>query len=88
MSVPKNVSVSQETSTTRYEHFSSFFLFSFVEENRNMLDRAKFYDVCGKEWLFPTIQDAVHHAQYNSTLVSLLIALWYILYIAKSVIDL
>ena len=53
-----------------------------------MLDRAKFYDVCGKEWLFPTIQDAVHHAQYNSTLVSLLIALWYILYIAKSVIDL
>jgi hypothetical protein len=34
------------------------------------MDRAKFYDVCGKEWLFPTIQDAVHHAQFNTTLVS------------------
>ena len=35
-----------------------------------MLDRAKFYDICGKEWLFPTIQDAVHHAQFSNTLVS------------------
>lgn len=36
-----------------------------------MLDRAKFYKVCGKEWLFPSIQDAVHHARFGDTLVSL-----------------
>ena len=43
---------------------------SHAEENRDMLDRAKFYEVCGKEWLFPSIQDAVHHARFGSTLVS------------------
>ena len=35
-----------------------------------MLDRAKFYEACGKEWLFPSIQDAVHHAQFGDKLVS------------------
>ena len=40
-----------------------------AEENRLMMDRAKFYEVCGKEWLFPTIQDAIHHARFSSTLV-------------------
>ena len=40
------------------------------EENRDMLDRAKFYEACGKEWLFPSIQDAVHHAQFGDKLVS------------------
>ena len=27
-----------------------------------MLERAGFYELCGKEWLFPSIQDAVNHA--------------------------
>jgi high affinity sulfate transporter 1 len=42
---------------------------SMTKENRDMMDRAKFYEVCGKEWLFPSIQDAVHHACFSSTLV-------------------
>ena len=40
-----------------------------VEENRDMLDRTGFFDLCGKEWLFPSIQDAVNHAVLGTKLV-------------------
>eukprot|EP00731_Ephydatia_muelleri_P036931 Em0357g2a len=33
-----------------------------TKETRDMLERAGFYELCGKEWLFPSIQDAVNHA--------------------------
>ena len=35
-----------------------------------MLERAGFYELCGKEWLFPSIQDAVNHALTGDRLVS------------------
>ena len=35
-----------------------------------MLERAGFYELCGKEWLFPSIQDAVNHALTGERLVS------------------
>lgn len=40
-----------------------------LEENRDMLDRAGFFELCGKEWLFPSIQDAVNHAVLGTKLV-------------------
>ena len=43
-----------------------------TEENRDMLERAGFFDLCGKEWLFPSIQDAVNHALLGAKLVGIL----------------
>ena len=43
---------------------------ALTEENRDILERAGFYSKCGKEWLFPSIQDAVYHAKHDSRLVS------------------
>ena len=35
-----------------------------------MLERVGFFEICGKEWLFPSVQDAVNHALLGSKLVS------------------
>ncbi len=42
------------------------------EENRDILTRSGFMDKCGKEWLFPSIHDAVHHAKFDRRLVRIL----------------
>ena len=41
-----------------------------VEPNRDMLTRSGFFDRFGKEWLFPSLQDAVNHAEMGVRLVS------------------
>ena len=46
------------------------FFFLIPEHNRDMLERVGFFEKCGKEWLFPSIQDAINHAQEGSKLVS------------------
>ena len=46
------------------------FSLSPTEGNRDILERSGFFEKCGKEWIFPSIQDAVHHAQHESMLVS------------------
>ena len=42
---------------------------TLTEENRDMLDRSGFYKKFGKEWLFPTLQDAVELAKSGSSLL-------------------
>lgn len=47
--------------------------FDFIaEENRDMLKKVGFFDSCGKEWLFPSVQDAVNHSLLLSKLVSII----------------
>ena len=41
-----------------------------AEPNRDMLTRSGFFDRFGKEWLFPSLQDAVNHAEMGVRLVS------------------
>ena len=45
-------------------------LVSPLEENREMLERVGFFEKYGKEWLFPSIQDAVNHSMVGQKLVS------------------
>ena len=61
------------TLTAKYRIHVMYFVsfLSPVEENRDILDRAGFFEKCGKEWVFPSIQDAVHHAQHGCMLVSM-----------------
>ena len=40
------------------------------EENRDLMGRSGFFRRCSKKWLFPSIQDAMRHAQYEPVLVS------------------
>ena len=42
----------------------------FPEENRDVLSRSGFFHRLGKKWLFPSMQDAVNHAQHGLPLVS------------------
>ena len=42
---------------------------NYTERNRDMLERAGFYKKFGKEWLFPTIQDAVAFAKGGTNLL-------------------
>ena len=35
-----------------------------------MLERVGFFDKCGKEWLFPSLQDAVNYALIGEKLVN------------------
>jgi len=41
-----------------------------VENNREMLSRAGFMEEFGKEWLFPSIEDAVTFAAGGNRVVS------------------
>ena len=49
------------------------YVLCYAEHNRDILERVGFFDKCGKEWLFPSIQDAINHAQQGSKLVSIII---------------
>ena len=40
------------------------------EENRDLMGWSGFFRSCSKKWLFPSIQDAMRHAQYEPVLVS------------------
>eukprot|EP00731_Ephydatia_muelleri_P024323 Em0016g594a len=44
---------------------------AMTKENRDMLDRSGFYKKFGKEWLFPTLQDAVELAKSGSSLLQI-----------------
>ena len=46
------------------------YIFGHKEHNRDMLERVGFFDKCGKEWLFPSLQDAVNHALIGEKLVN------------------
>ena len=41
-----------------------------TEKNREILNRAGFMDEFGKEWLFPSIEDAVTFASRGNRVVS------------------
>ncbi|KAL5484185.1 hypothetical protein EMCRGX_G020638 [Ephydatia muelleri] len=45
---------------------------AMTKENRDMLEWSGFYKKFGKEWLFPTIQDAVEFATSGSSLLQIL----------------
>ena len=45
-------------------------IFSSLEINREMLLRSGFIDQFGKEWLFPSIEDAVRFASEGNKVVS------------------
>ena len=45
---------------------------NYTEENRDMLERSGFYKKFGKEWLFPTIQDAVEFLKCGTSLLQVI----------------
>lgn len=42
---------------------------SSVAENKNMLKKARFFELFGDEWIFVDTQDALQHARLGSRLV-------------------
>ena len=49
---------------------NTLLLFLCTEENRDIMGRCGFFRKCSKKWLFPSMQDAIRHAQYEPILVS------------------
>lgn len=47
-------------------------LYTLVE-NKKMLEKFGFYNKCGSQWLFPSIQEALNHALLGVKLVSTII---------------
>ena len=41
-----------------------------IANNHAILERVGFFEKCGKEWLFPSVQDAVKHAIDGAKLVN------------------